>query len=72
MNEYEEELKEVIWIYPFLIYPKDKIYNEIKNEDIPDLIMSSQKKKVFMQISVMKFGDSNTGNIKVAFEKFAL
>ena len=59
MNEYEEELKEVIWIYPFLIYPKDKIYNEIKDEDIPDLIISSHKKKVFMQISVMKFGDSN-------------
>ena len=58
MNEYEEELKEVIWIYPNLIFPKDKINNEIKNEDIPNLIMSSPKKKIFIQIYTMKYGDS--------------
>ena len=59
IKEYEEELKEVIWIYPNLIYPKDKIFTEIKNEDIPDLIMASHKKKIFMQISTMKFGESD-------------
>ena len=59
VNEYEEELKEVIWIYPFLIYPKDKMYNELKEEDLPDLIISSHKKKIFMQISVMKLGPSD-------------
>ena len=59
LNEYEDELKEVIWIYPFLIYPQNKIYNEIKNEDLQELIISSHKKKVFMQISVMKYNDSN-------------
>ena len=59
IKEYEEEMKEVIWIYPNLIYPKDKIYNDIKNEDIPDLIKSSQKKKIFIQISVMKYPDSD-------------
>ena len=57
IHEYEEELREVIWVYPDLIYPKDKINNNLKNEDIPDLIMSSPKKKVFMQISVMKFNE---------------
>ena len=56
-NEYEEELKEIIWIYPDLIYPKDKINNNIKGEDIPDLIKASSKKKMFMQISVMKYND---------------
>ena len=59
IKEYEEELKEVIWIYPNLIYPKDKIFTEIKNEDIPDLIMASHKKKIFMQINTMKFGESD-------------
>ena len=58
MNEYEVELKEVIWVYPNLIYEKDKIYNDIKNEDIPNIIASSQKRKIFIQISIMKFGDS--------------
>ena len=58
INEYEEELKEVIWIYPFLIFPKDKINNDIKEEDLPDLIIQSHKKKVLMQISIMKFGVS--------------
>ena len=57
IHEYEEELKEVIWVYPDLIYPKDKINNTFKNEDVPELIKSSQKKKVLMQISQMKFGE---------------
>ena len=50
-SEYEEELKEAIWIYPNIIYPKEKIYNEIKEEDIPNLITSSHKKKIFIQIN---------------------
>ena len=58
LKEYEEELREVIWIYPDLIYPKDKISNNLKNEDISDLIMSSPKKKIFMQISVMKYSET--------------
>ena len=58
-KEYEEELKEVIWIYPGLLYPKDKMCNQIKDEDIPNLIKSSNKKKVFMQISIMKYGDTD-------------
>ena len=59
IHEYEEELKEAIWIYPNLIYPKDKLNTEIKIEDIPDLIMSSHKKKIFLQINVMKFSESD-------------
>ena len=59
INEYEEELKEVIWIYPDLIYPKNKIYDEIKKEELFDLIKSSYKKKIYIQISTMKFGETN-------------
>ena len=58
LKDYEEELREVIWVYPGLIYPKNKLNNNhIKKEDIPDLIMSSPKKKIFMQITEMKFGE---------------
>ena len=58
LKKYEEELREVIWVYPDLIYPKNKLNNNhIKKEDIPDLIMSSPKKKIFMQITEMKFGE---------------
>ena len=59
INEYEEELKEVIWIYPDLIYPKNKIYDEIKKEELFDLIKSSYKKKIYIQISTMKFCETN-------------
>ena len=59
IKEYEEELQEVIWIYPDLIYPKEKINKEINIEDIPNLIKSSHKKKIFVQIITMKFGDSD-------------
>ena len=59
IHDYEDDLREVIWVYPNLIYPKDKVYNEIKDEDIPDLIKSSLKKKIFLQINVMKFPDSD-------------
>ena len=48
LKDYEEELREVIWVYPDLIYPKNKLNNNhIKKEDIPNLIMSSPKKKNF-------------------------
>ena len=48
IKDYEEELREVLWVYPDLIYPKNKINNSnLKKEDIPDLIMSSPKKKNF-------------------------
>ena len=58
IKDYEEELREVLWVYPDLIYPKNKINNSnLKKEDIPDLIMSSPKKKILMQITVMQFGE---------------
>ena len=58
-SEYEEELKQVIWIYPDLIYSKNKMNNEIKEKDILELIKSSHKKKIFVQLNIMKFDESN-------------
>ena len=56
ISEFEEEPKEIIWIYPDLIYPKDEA-NKNKNDNIQELISKSYKKKFGMQISVMKYND---------------
>ena len=54
VSEYEEEPKEIVWIYPDLIYPKNEI-NKNRNENMQELIMNSYKKKYGLQISVMKY-----------------
>ena len=53
-KNYEEEPKNILWVYPNLIYPKNDI---IKNKDIQiqDLIQKSKKKKMKMQIFEMKY-----------------
>ena len=56
LSEFEEEPKEMIWIFPDLIYPKDEV-NKNRNENINDLISKSHKKKFGMQINVMKYND---------------
>ena len=56
ISEFEEEPKEIVWIYPDLIYPKDEV-NKNRNENLQDLVMNSYKKKFGMQISVMKYND---------------
>ena len=56
ISEFEEEPKEIIWIYPDLIYPKDEI-NKNRNENMNDLLLKSSKKKIGMQINVMKYNE---------------
>ena len=56
ISEYEEEPKEIVWIYPDLIYPKDEV-NKNRNENIQDLVLNSYKEKFGMQISVMKYNE---------------
>ena len=56
LSEFEEEPKEIMWIYPDLIYPKNEA-NKNKNDNIQDLINRSYKKKFGLQISVMKYND---------------
>ena len=56
ISEFEEEPKEVVWIYPDLIYPKDEV-NKNRNDNINELIMKSHKKKIGMQINVMKYNE---------------
>ena len=56
ISEFEEEPKEIIWIFPDLIYPKNEA-NKNKNENIQELVEKSYKKRLGMQISVMKYNE---------------
>ena len=56
ISEFEEEPKEVIWVYPDLIYPKNEV-NKNRNENMQDLVVNSYRKKFGMQISVMKYNE---------------
>ena len=55
-KNFKDEPKKVIWVYPDIIYPKNDIS---KNKDISmqDLIKNSEKKKFYLQIIEMKYGE---------------
>ena len=53
-NEYEEEPKEVTWVFPDIIYPKDNIQQK-KDDEIGELIEKSHKKKLNLQIKSINF-----------------
>ena len=55
-NEYREEQKNVIWVYPDVIYPKND-ENKIKDKPIEDLIKISNKTKFNLQIIEMKYNE---------------
>ena len=62
-NEYEEEAKEVTWVFPDIIYPKDNIQQK-KDDEIEELIEKSHKKKFNLQIKPINFnGNENIGFI---------
>ena len=64
-NEFEEEPKVICWVFPDLIYPKDDI-NHVKEEEIEDLIYKSRKKKIKLQIKVIKLNSEE--NLGFAFK----
>jgi len=65
-NEYEEEPKQVLWVYPNIIYPKDNSLQK-KNQDIEELIKVSEVKIYNMQIKAIKY---NPYEISAFFFKF--
>ena len=56
IEEYEEEPKEVTWIYPDVIYPKDNVHQN-KEEEIEELVEKSRKKEILMQVKAIKFNE---------------
>ena len=55
-HHYEEEPKEVKWIFPELIYPKDNMKQK-KEEELQDLIEKSKKKRLNLQIKPLQFSE---------------
>ena len=53
-NEYEEEPKQVLWVFPNIIYPKDNSLQN-NNQDIEELIKFSNVKTFNMQIKAIKY-----------------
>ena len=64
-NEFEDEPKRVTWVFPDIIYPKDNM-KQNKEEDIEELIEKSSKKDLNLQITTIKFND--TQNIAILFK----
>ncbi len=56
-EEYEEEPKEVTWVYPDVIYPKDNVHQN-KEDEIEELVEKSRKKICLMQVKTIKFNES--------------
>ena len=53
-NEYEEEPRPILWVFPNIIYPKDNSLQN-KNDDIEDLIKVSNVKRFNMQLKAIKY-----------------
>ena len=64
-NEYEEEPKVGIWVFPNIIYPKEN-KRENKEEEIEDLIEKSNKKKFNMQIKIIRLNENE--NLEFLFK----
>ena len=68
-NEYEEEAKEITWVFPHIIYPKDN-NQQPKDYEIEELIERSPKKCYYLQIKGINFNENeNIGFIFKFTEK---
>ena len=55
-QEFEDEPKQIMWVFPHIIYPKD---NNSRNKEVvlQDLITQSPKGRYYLQISSFSYGD---------------
>ena len=58
IEDFEEEPKEVTWVFPDVIYPKDNVHQN-KEEDIEELVERSKKKEILMQVKTIKFNEND-------------
>ena len=57
--KYKEEPKQIVWIFPCMIYPKsDTLKNKNKDKTILELTELSPKKKFLLQIFTMKYDEN--------------
>ena len=67
-NDYDEEPRQITWVFPDVIYPKD---NSMKNkdEDIEDLIKASKTKEFNLQIKAIKYNPNEISAFSFKFTK---
>ena len=64
-KEFEEEPKIITWIFPDIIYPKDG-NQQIKEDEIEELVFKSGRKRFNLQIKTIKFNENE--DIAFAFK----
>jgi hypothetical protein len=67
-DDYDEEPRQITWVFPDVIYPKD---NSMKNkdEDIEDLIKASKTKEFNLQIKAIKYNPYEISAFSFKFTK---
>ena len=58
IEDFGEEPKEVTWIFPDVIYPKDNVHQN-KEEEIEELVEKSRKKEILLQVKTIKFNEND-------------
>ena len=69
-DDYDEEPRQITWVFPDVIYPKD---NSMKNkdEDIEDLIKESKTKEFNLQIKAIKYNPYEISAFSFKFTKIS-
>ena len=67
-KEFKDDPVKITFVEPELIYPKNDL-SKLKDVPIQELIKKSKKKKMFLQIFEMKYGEEIIGFIFKLFEK---
>ena len=63
-DNYGEEPKKIIWVFPDIIYPKDNIQQN-KKMKIEELLKKSKRKEYYVKIIILKFNENK--NIVLLF-----
>ena len=67
-KDFKNEPVKITWVEPELIYPKNDL-SKLKDQPIQDLIKESKKRKMFLQIFEIKYGDEIVAFVFKLFEK---
>ena len=69
-DDFDEEPRQITWVFPDVIYPKDNAMKN-KDEDIEDLIKASKTKEFNLQIKAIKYNPYEISGFSFKFTKIA-
>ena len=56
-QEFEDEPKQIMWVYPHIVYPKDNNNQRNKEINLQDLVDKSPKGRFFLQINSFRYNN---------------